>query len=295
MNHRATFPQDLARQAGLTLVELLVAMVIGLTVISAGLSLYVSSGQASRASHALAQMSEDASLALSLLRTQVAMAGYSQATGIHSNGLLSKAYTGLAVFGCTGGATAATASQNGLDQVVCQDSTSTPDFLVVRYEADARNTVATSAGIPTDCLGNGTPQPDGSYHLADNRYFVKDHTLSCLGNGHTTAQPLVDNIVDMAITYGVAGTTTQGSQTVSSGAAVTYLTAQEISGTATPDAHSPTWNQVTSVRICLLIRSEQEVLDEALSYDDCSGTATPAKDKRLYRAFVTTVTLQNRI
>jgi type IV pilus assembly protein PilW len=53
---------------------------------------------------------------------------------------------------------------------------------------------------------------------------------------------------------------------------------------------------VTSARICIVVSSDTPVLDApAPPYLGCSGETVTPTDKRLYRAFTTTVVLQNRI
>lgn len=277
------------RQRGLSLVELLVGLTLGLTVIAAALALYLSSGHAYRSTQATTQMTEDASVALAILRAQIALAGYGNPTGLDSQGQITRAFTGPGLFGCTGGITPTSIGQPQLQHIACHDNPDQPDALVVRYEADPRNTLATATGTPTDCLGNSTPLVDGTYHLADNRYFVHDHTLSCRGNGHSVSQPLVDHIVDLDLRYGIATPAASDPDALT----LRYLTAQEVSGTATPPSASPLWRQVKAVRLCLVIRSELEVQDSAMSYTDCQGLTQTAPDRRLYRAFHTTVSLPN--
>jgi type IV pilus assembly protein PilW len=277
------------RQRGLSLVELLVGLTLGLTVIAAALALYLSSGHAYRSTQATTQMTEDASVALAILRAQIALAGYGNPTGLDSQGQITRAFTGPGLFGCTGGITPTSIGQPQLQHIACHDDPDQPDALVVRYEADPRNTLATATGTPTDCLGNSTPLVDGTYHLADNRYFVHDHTLSCRGNGHSVSQPLVDHIVDLDLRYGIATPAASDPDALT----LRYLTAQEVSGTATPPSASPLWRQVKAVRLCLVIRSELEVQDSAMSYTDCQGLTQTAPDRRLYRAFHTTVSLPN--
>lgn len=291
---KRVFPQKPAlrsRQIGLSLVELIVAMVIGLTVVSAALAMYVNSGFSGRGSSALSQMTEDASIALSLLRSQVAMAGYGKATAVASDGSLQKGYNGAGIFGCKGGPTDATyGSGTPLANMACNNDDSKPDSIVVLYEADTKNTVPTSGppALATDCLGNGLSAPAGGGPVvAENRYYVKDNTLSCLGNGSTTSQPLVENIKQLKILYGIAGT---GSSRV----AQRYMTAEQVAGSTPQASNSPTWKQVTSVRICVLIQSEKAVLDTPAGYVDCNGSDQP-ESHFLYRAFTTTVVLQNRI
>lgn len=286
-------PPRRQQQSGLSLVELIVAMVIGLTVVGAALAMYVSSGFTSRGSGALSQMTEDASIALSLLRSQVAMAGYSRPTGVGADGTLVKQYTGTAVFGCTGGATADTKA-GLLNSMACADNGALPDSIAVLYQADTGNTVPTTASIPTDCLGNGITI-NGAFYVAENRYYVDNGTLMCLGNGSTMPQPLVENVFDLKILYGVAGTNSPGGTTLTNGVAERYLTAQETSDTKTPPVSSALWQQVTSARICVVVRSETAVLEEDAPYFDCAGAPQTPSDKHLYRAFTTTVVLQNRL
>lgn len=285
-------PITLARpraQRGLSLVELLVGLTLGLTVIAAAVALYLSSGHAYRSTQAVTQMTEDASVALAILRAQIALAGYSAPTGLDSDGHMTRAFTGQGLFGCTGGITATSIGQPQLHDIVCHNDPDQPDALVVRYEADTRNTLATAAGIPTDCLGNSTPLVDGSHHLADNRYFVHGHTLSCRGNGHSVSQPLVDHIVDLDLRYGIATPAASDPEALT----LRYLTAQEVSGTTVPPSASPLWRQVKAVRLCLVLRSELEVQDSAMRYTNCQGLPQTAPDRRLYRAFHTTVSLPN--
>lgn len=277
------------RQRGLSLVELLIGLTLGLTVIAAALALYLSSGHAYRSTQAVTQMTEDASVALSILRAQIALAGYSNPTGLDSEGQMTRAFTGQGLFGCTGGITPASIGGSSPQDIVCHDDPEQPDAIVVRYEADTRNTLATATGTPTDCLGNSTPLMDGTHHLADNRYVVHDHTLSCKGNGHSVAQPLVDHIVDLDLRYGIAAPAAGTPDAVT----LRYLTAQEVSGTTVPPSASPLWRQVKAVRLCLVLRSELEVQDTAMTYTDCQGLAQTAPDRRLYRAFHTTVSLPN--
>ena len=278
-------------QRGLGLVELLVGLALGLTVIAAAMALYLSSGHAYHHTQAVTQLTEDASVALTLLRTQIAQAGYSAPTGIDSDGHMTRAFTGPGLFGCTGGITPNSIGHAVLNNLACHNDSAQPDAIVVRYEADTRNTPPTSAGTPTDCLGNSTPLVDGTHHVADNRYFVKDHTLSCRGNGHSVSQPLVDHIVDLQIRYGVS-TPLDGDPSVST---LRFLSAQEVSGSSTPAASSPLWRRVKAVRLCLVLRSELEVQDTPMNYTDCSGATQSAPDRRLYRAFHTTVSVPNPV
>ncbi len=300
------------RQTGMTLVELLVAMVVGLSVIGAGLAMYVSSGSSSSASGQIAQMSEDANAALSILRTHVAMTGYSRPISATATGM-TKLYDGQVIFGCQNGLSANSTSQlmsSGTVLTCDGGDPSANEMLIIAYEADTNNTIPTSANTGTDCLGNAIPAlthaTAGPYYIAENRFYLSQTgSLLCRGNGNTSTpgapgnpQPLVDNIADFSVMYGVSGNDTINGTTVPGTFAKRYMTAAEVG--AMTDA---TWKHVVSVRLCVVVRSEDNALDAvAAPYQDCHGKTitpttwgSPAKaDKRSYRLFTSTVVLHNR-
>lgn len=300
------------RQAGLTLVELLVAMVVGLSVIGAGLAMYVSSGSSSAASSQITQMSEDANAALSLLRTHLAMAGYSRPIGVTATGL-TRLYNGPAIFGCQNGLASDSTARlisTGPAPTCDAGAASSKETLIVAYEADVNNTIPTADNEGTDCLGHGIPETvdatNGNYFVAENRFYLSANgALMCRGSGSNnpapgtpgTPQPLVDNVADFAVMYGVAADAPGAPPGTPGTSANRYLTAQEIG-----DVGSATWKYVVSVRICVVVHSEENALDAITPYKDCRGnTITPTTwgspekaDKRSYRLFTSTVVLRNR-
>src|SRR3954470_16413607 len=88
---------------GFTLVELMVSLVIGFAVVGALLSAYLASARTGGANDALVQMTEDATQALAVMRTQVAMAGYAVPVGVDAaNNVTYATKVPLnPVFGCT--------------------------------------------------------------------------------------------------------------------------------------------------------------------------------------------------
>ena len=201
-----------------------------------------------------------------------------------------------------------------LDTLTCAGGTTTlPDSIAVSYEADRYNTIPTASPpfAPTDCLGSelstvSVTFPSGSattatYAVSDNRFYIGTSTaivspsLYCKGIGNVNPQPLVENVEDMQFTYGtVSSTNTSTTATVAG-----YLPADEVV-TDTNLALLPIeqrWGKVLSVRICVLVRSENPVASDADSarYDDCQGGRdVAAPDLRLRRAYSTTVVLRNR-
>lgn len=292
---------------GTTLIEMLIAMTIGMVVVGAVMVSYLGSGQAARIQAAYSQMNQDAQIGLSILNREFQMAGYSAPSGLVQDPLsapgatptFSLTYnlgTATAVVGC--GAGFVNPQSAGL---VCTPAVGDPmpAFGVV-YEADTRNTVATGGGVPTDCLGNGIPGVPPFF--ARNRYFINvgaggSSELSCASdNPISTPQPLLENVLAMRVWYGVrvhpAPPPAPQPRQVSG-----YVTASQLIA----QGAAVDWNDVLSVRICLLMRSSDAVLNagtvDTLTYRDCDNNLVvpAAGDRFLHRAYFTTSTLRSRM
>ena len=88
-------------RAGFALIEILVALVIGLVVVGAVLATYVSVGQTGRLQAALAQMDEDAQMGLQILSRDLLMAGYASPVSMDAaSRVFTRTYNERAVLGC---------------------------------------------------------------------------------------------------------------------------------------------------------------------------------------------------
>ncbi len=291
-------------QRGLSLVELMVAMAIGLVVILATMATYLGSSNTSRLAEAQGRMNEDANAALSILSQHLRMAGSNPKQANRTSACprnpvyaarvvnLANADTcavaGTATYilrGCDGRFSNITSAAN-LAALTCTTDASKPDSIAVSYEADAYNTEATGTGVPTDCLGQSIPMSTAnvtqvagaatstvsvSYYVADNRFYVGTSTLIvspslyCKGNGNATPQPLIENIEDLQLSYGTGLGASLGTNTLTVSG---YLNADEVLSAddlaALPD--DPTrWGRVQTVRLCVVARSESPVLDNLAS------------------------------
>ncbi|MBC7919401.1 MAG: PilW family protein [Rhodoferax sp.] len=282
-----------SRSSGVSLIEILISLVIGLVVVGAVLVSIVGAGKAGRYQAAFSQMNEDAQVGLSILARDLQMAGYSQPTALTNSTPLLPTPTMVltfnptvtrAVFGCdTGFANAAAAT------VVC-GSVTTP-ALEVAYEADTANTVATVGGLPSDCLGNGIPGV--APFVARNRYFIsagnsgRPELYCASNNAANTPQPLIENIENMRVWYGV-------SVAADPRQVVRYVSATNINAVGAAE-----WNNVISVRICLLVRSAEPVLnagdEDTLTYRDCSSVTQTSNDRYLRRAYFATSSLRAKM
>lgn len=263
------------RQRGFSLIELLISMVIGLVVIGAMMAAYLGSGLSSRNSRAMAQITEDASVALNVLRTQISMAGYANPVGIGADGKFTYAagFGGQSVVGCDGKFEDV---DKGFGDLDCGEDNGS-DSIAVRYQADAFNSVVGAGGNPLDCLGNGIGADASGNWTAYSRFFVSNGELMCRGDA-VGAQALVDNVQSMQVTYGIAGIGDNEFRTVR------YASAADSDFT-----------KVISVRVCVVIRSADEVMDSTTPYRNCAGENEDPGDRRMYRAFTTTIVLQSSL
>ena len=267
------------RMQGLSLVEVMVSLVIGLVVVGAVLVSYITAGTTGRQQAAYAEMNENAQLALTLIARDLLLAGFAAPTGVAAGGLsFTRTYASRPVFGCRTGF----ASPSTMGAVACGAGGS--DALEVVYQADGANSVPTASGVPTDCLGNGLADA-GGFYLAYNRYYLASSSgrseLHCASRQGAGGQPLVDNVEGMSVWYGEANAGSP--RTV-----VRYVRADVVSD----------WGRVLSVRVCLLMRSSEAVLasgEDTVTYLDCDSVQQTSSGGFVRRAFFSTTTLRNKM
>jgi type IV pilus assembly protein PilW len=296
-------------ERGLTLVELLVSVVIGLLLAIAASATYLYSKNAYNAVSETSQMEENGRFALNLISRYVQSAGFvmlnPKATNVQGS-LLNK------IRGCDFGMTNASSIATGSD-LNCRTSTPTGDrrsaSISLFFDTDAYSTTgATFQGF--NCVGNRpieTPITDElgvvSFTAWNNRFHffistfdsaapagtVTRGQLSCIGESNASAgaavtyqvQPLIPGIEQLAINYVLPSTTSpkvaQGFQT------------------ATQVTTANAWGNVMAVEICVLARSIQPAgNDTGSTYTDCYGNAITSTSTDNYRTFRTTVNLRNR-
>ena len=289
-------------QAGFTLIEMMVALAIGLAVIGALIGAYVVSFQGGRHSDAMVQMTEDATLALNVMRQQVAQAGFSQPHGVaEGGGLVLHAFP--AVAGCE--AASFVDLQAGIAAADnCGGASPDPaasDALEVAYEGSvlagkSSNGVLGGSGgkQPLDCLGNTFAKTHDDttgddYWLNDSKFYVASGSLYCHGPGNAAGAIVAQNVETLQVTYGMAAAP---AGTPGAGQVIYYDVA--------PPPHSPLWANVLSVNLCVQVRSAGKVLDKAQSptlggWVDCRNVRRTSTDGYLRRTFSTTIVLQNRL
>jgi type IV pilus assembly protein PilW len=200
------------RQSGLGLIELLIAMAIGLIIVGAMMSVLFSTRSTSLAQTGMAQLQDDQRLALMMLTNVVQGGGY------FPNPLTSTLTAELP---------ANTTFVNAGQSVAGTTGAAAPgDTLIVRYEAG-------TADGTMDCNGRGNTS--GANLMFVNTFSVDANgNLVCSVNGGA-AQALAGSVQDFRVFYGV--------DTDGDGSTDRYIAASSMT--------NANWNNVVSVRITL--------------------------------------------
>jgi type IV pilus assembly protein PilW len=227
-------------QAGLTLLEIMISLSLGLLLLTGIGTIYVGSNQTYRVQEQNARIQEAGRYALEVIGRSLRQAGY---WNVPIN---------------------ATANQTAFTGTPITSATPATTF-TVQYDGDGATV--------TDCSG-ATPA------MITETYDLNANNLRCTASNVTS--PLISNVEELQFLYGI--------DTDNDRSADQY--------TAAPG----NWNQVISVRACILIRSQDQGITTSgqpnMSCAVALGTAatsTAVADTRLRRTFVATFNLRNRV
>jgi type IV pilus assembly protein PilW len=223
-------------QHGYTLLEILVALFIGIFLLVGLFTILQNTRRSSGNQTALTQLQDEQRMAMSLLNDVIQNAGYFDPNTITSAAALpAQAATGLA----TGYALSASQGISG-----SHPSTTTPgDIILIRY---ATNGTASTVPDGVENCNGGTSTTAATF---TNTFFVASTSsggvattaLWCSldgSNSTTTGIPLINGVQNMQIYYGV-------STVVATNNVDTYMTGTQVQGSTLG------WAAVTSVRVTL--------------------------------------------
>ena len=255
-------------QAGLTLVEIMVSLTLGLVVLLAVGAVYVGSRQTYRVQEDSARIQESGKYALEVIGRSFRQAGADAEMNYNPTALTLE---------CV--APVCTAVDN--NAVVAATDTIRNQFYAGREELNA--------GVwgTRNCLGTVI-----AVNALVTNIFSLNGTNDLVCSTGAGAQPLVSNVMDLQVVYGI-----DPSLATTGGQATQYV--------AAPTAAQ--WPQVVSARVCVQVRSAANGLTATPQrYLNCAGalgtasgaaafTTAGAGDLRIYRSFVGTFNLRNRI
>lgn len=285
--------QTSPRQSGVTLIELMVGLAIGLLVVAVAMgALMVSRGISGTVSDASGIQQQGAYI-LRVVSQQLRQTGSLYLNPDPAGGTSTDVLSPVA-FEIKADAVG---SGNSFVQEESLSGAGTSVTTAFRRYQDnvflADN--ATSTTIGTDFLARNCVGAPGN-SSTDQRVesiFTFDSTkneLQCGGNG-TAAQPIAQNVAQFQVTYMVQTTDAAGNTTVQ------YVKGSDMPAAAT----DPTWRRVQGVQVCLVLYGSEPVdMPAGSSYTDCAGTSvnmttlTGERKNRMHLLFRNTYQLRSQ-
>jgi type IV pilus assembly protein PilW len=257
-------------QAGLTLVELLVAMVISIVIALAAISSLTVSRRGLTTVDAAAQLGDNARFASTLLLRLGAQAGFRDveyaATPRATNtvGLTGASTAAPNVSGVNNAAPSYTDPYNSYTPRSTGSVGYGSDILILRYQAaETFPESGVSDKTMIDCLGNpSTTVPvDRDDRMVSVLYVdvsQGEPSLMC-STGPSNAQPIIQGVESFQVLYGVSGVTpnTPPGTALATSVADRYLRADQIVVPGDAAGTNANWSRVRSLRIGMLLRGPQ--------------------------------------
>lgn len=181
------------REKGFTLVEMMIAVVLGLILIAGAMSVFLGAKQGYRMGQGMTLMQSTGRATMDFLSRELSMAGFPQSSGIESF---------------------------------------IPDDVLLVGTADGGGNASDRVGVryqtATDCLGNTTPAYADGLQYTKNVFFIQNGALMCgtLAEDNSIlvpAQAVVQGVDNMQLLYGEDVTATDGVTN-----ATTYVTAGNV-------------------------------------------------------------------
>lgn len=272
-------------QSGLSLIELMIAMTMGLMItISLGYIL-IGSQSTYRSQSSSAGVQDTGRMAMEFIGRNLRAAGRIEIIPLAGDDRVTLPGAAVPISGL-----------NNTVTVNAGGATRTVDTLTVQYQLSNLNgvdvadcngssgsTLALASLTPISGIALPVCGPDGNeeckYGTVSNtiRLDTTGMELECLGNGSDTAQPFAEGVEDMQFLYGLD---TSGDDAVDSWQA------------AVPGNLA----QIVAVQVCIMVRSQNTgAVNTPQTLRDCSGTSFTAGDTRLRRTFTSVFTLRNRV
>ena len=294
------------QQTGLTLIELLVSLVIGLLLAIAASATYLYSKQAYNAVSENSQMEENGRLALNLLTRNIQSAGYVSVNIAAGEPVP----TGKKILGCNFGMTNPKGASSTSDLETCLTSlpagTTQSGSIAMFYQTDSFNTGANFQGV--DCIGNAPVQilntagglVTNTFEI--NAFFFVSNTTVATPYGTTTMGQLSCVTDPSRSTIPRAFVASQPLIAGIHQIRARYVLPTEDTATAPggnifeANALTPAqFERVVKVDLCVLTKAIQSSgNDTATEVVDCYGTRFTPPPSQSFRRFTTTVNLRNR-
>ena len=226
-------------QAGLTLIELMIGLAVGLLVVAVATVSLLGSRSVTGAVSDISGIQQQAAYVMRTFGTQLRQAGSLYLDlGLDADG--------------KGEITSATAFQlrGNNEQAITEDAEETPTKYIVQYTGYEEPTFANAGPISRNCLGAPGSIPAGTTTSIESIFTLNGTDLRC------NDQPIAQNVAAFQVRYLLQGTD-QDDPTM----------------LYTNSAGVADWNRVQGVEVCLVLFGTERIdLPEGASYTGCDGS-----------------------
>ncbi|OFC69521.1 PilW family protein [Alteromonas confluentis] len=269
-------------QRGFSLVELMIALVLGLVISGAVIQTMISSRVTNSLNQSVGQVQESGRFIMARFGRELMEVGRYDSIVTTVDGTVDSAIEAAFVQNRPIGLSGDYLSDINLGAK--QGASGVSDELVVNQLGSE------------DCTGNRFGYPDGTQFHVVNRYYVNDNKLYCTGYDGRVLRGLrasaiasrsvilMDNVESFQVQYGVTD-----SVTTSQGQAVRYVTASQLPALRTAG------RQAVAIRLGILLMSDRSEVSQIAPRDIAvlNEAAIKTDNDRYYQVFTQTLALRN--
>lgn len=276
-----------ARSGGFSLVELMIAMTLGLFLIAGVGTVYMSSKKTYKLQGQTAELDENARAAMRALKQHIAHAGYASSSGVVIDNYIIPGGTIISGTPCADGAS--NINNTASIGTSVDGSGVAGDTIGLAFMADSSLAADCTGGVlRAECLPPAAP--GFTSRLIYNSFSVGDSSINnslnsavpmlrCGGSLHSLRQSWAQGVESIQFLYGVDSDT--------DGAVENYWNATTVASNAV-------WDKIISVQVGLLVRSVEPVFDSARSETFQVLDELITRNDRFQRGvYTTTVRLKN--
>ncbi len=281
----SVMPRKQRSQAGRTLIELIIAMAIGMVILAGVGALYLSSSGVSRVANQAGTSEDSGQLLMFVIGEGLKTAGYGEIVGTERSRRAQTLFDGPVVRGCNG--RRFTDPYGATPDFSCGGAVAAGDQLMIRFQSRPSLVPMSAAELDRatllDCLGDNNAAQDDvlqaatarvaagtTRRIVQNVFELNGTTLNCRANGGGGNQPLVNDVIDFTVFYrfddaGLALAPTLDQNLTPAGGSVrnaAFIEAAAPNGLA--------WNFVTAVMVCVTVASAER----GTSVQNTTATAT---------------------
>lgn len=255
---------DMHQQQGVTLLELMVGIAIGLLVVAVAMGALMVSRNVSGTISDASGIQQQAAYAIRTIGQQLRQAGSLYLNLDPNNTSVTDSTLAASTpvaFETTASPDASGAGNSFEPSINTLSGTSNSNSITLtvgyrRYKEAAFD--GTTQSLVRNCLGG--PKDDSEDRRMESifTFTPSDSTLRCSGN-NATAQPILQNVADFQVRYLQQDNTSAGDTKIQ------YVTADDVES-------NKSWNKVQAVEVCMVLYGD-EVIDipAGSQYTDCSG------------------------